>query len=150
MPLPDFNSLGDLPEGVHRTTFDEVLARFSKDTLQRQLVTARLGRVYDLARKTGKLERFVIFGSYITAKPDPNDVDIILVMRDDFHDEDQTDETSPVFNHLRAQGELGASVFWTRADTILLGTVDQFVAHWQVKRDHTRRGIVEVILEDSE
>ncbi|MCI0388550.1 MAG: hypothetical protein MOB07_07260 [Acidobacteria bacterium] len=150
MPLPEFNSLGDLPEGVHRTTFDEALARFGQGSLQRQRVTARLNRVYELAQKTGKLERFVIFGSYVTAKSDPNDVDIILVMRDDFREQDYSEETLPVFNHLRAQRELGASVFWIRADMVLLETVDQFVAHWQVKRDLTRRGIVEIILEVSE
>ena len=80
MTLPEFNSLGDLPEGVHRATLDETLARFGQGSLQRQLVTGRLSRVYELARKTGNLERFVVFGSYVTAKPDPNDVDIILVM----------------------------------------------------------------------
>jgi predicted nucleotidyltransferase len=150
MPLPEFNSQGDLPEGVHRATFDETLARFGQGALQRQLVTARLSRIYELARRTGRLERFVIFGSYVTAKPDPNDVDIILVMRDDFREQDLSEETLPVFNHLRAQRELGASVFWIRADVVLLETVDQFVAHWQVKRDLTRRGIIEIILEGSE
>jgi hypothetical protein len=58
-----------------------VLARFSQGTPQRQLVTARLARIYELARVTGKLERFVIFGSYVTAEPEPNDVDIILIRR---------------------------------------------------------------------
>jgi hypothetical protein len=85
MPLPPFDHRGDLPEGVHRAALDEVLARFGQDTPQRQLVTARLLRVYELARKTGKLERFIIFGSYVTAKPAPNDVDIVLIMKDDFH-----------------------------------------------------------------
>jgi hypothetical protein len=32
-----------------------------------------------------------------------------------------------------------------RPAAILIGTLDEFVAHWQVKRDKTRRGIVEVI-----
>lgn len=149
MPLPDFNSFGDLPEGVHQATFDEALTRFGQGSLQRQLVTARLNRIYELAQKTGKLERFVIFGSYVTAKHEPNDVDIILVMRDDFKEQDYSEETTPVFNHLRAQRELSASVFWIRANVVLKETVDQFVAHWQVKRDLTRRGIVEIILEVS-
>src|SRR5262245_15785771 len=92
MPLPEFNSLGDLPEGVHRATIDDALARFGQGSLQRQLVTARLNRVYELAQKTGKLERFVIFGSYVTAKPDPNDVDNILVMRDDFSEQDYSED----------------------------------------------------------
>src|SRR5262249_42608868 len=62
---------------------DEVIAQFGSGTSQRQVVTARLQRIYHLARATGKLERLILFGSYITAKPDPNEVDIVLVMRDD-------------------------------------------------------------------
>jgi hypothetical protein len=147
MPLPEFDSRGDLPTGVYRVSLDEVIARFGHGTPQRQLVSARLLRVFELASRTGKLVRFIIFGSYVTAKPDPNDVDIILVMRDDFREQESDEETAPVFHHLRAQPELGASIFWTAPCGILLETVDQFIEHWQIKRDHSRHGIVEVILE---
>ena len=147
MPLPELDTHGDLPPGVHRASLDEVLNRFGHGTPQRGLVTARLVRVYELASGTGKLERFIIFGSYVTDKPDPNDVDIILVMRDDFGEQDYTEQILPVLDHLRVQRELGASVFWTRPGGLLRETVDEFVAHWQVTRDHGTRGIVEVVLE---
>ena len=147
MPLPELDRYGDLPVGVHQASLDEVIARFGHGTPQRRLVAMRLLRIYDLARGTGKLERFVIFGSYVTAKPNPNDVDIILIMRDDFRERECDEETAPVFHHLRAQAELGASVFWTAPCGVLLETVDQFIEHWQVKRDHSRHGIVEVIRE---
>jgi len=88
MPLPAFNNRGDLPEGVYKVSLDEVVACFGRGTLQRQLVTARLGHIYELAQATGKLVRFVIFGSYVTAKLEPNDVDILLVLRDDFREQD--------------------------------------------------------------
>ena len=78
MPFPQLNRAGELPAGVHQATIDEVMAQFGSGTPQRQAVTARLQRIYDLARATGKLERLILFSSYITAKPDPNDVDIIL------------------------------------------------------------------------
>jgi hypothetical protein len=142
--LPNFNEDGDLPEGVHRATLDEVVARFGQDTLQRRTVTVRLLEVYRLAAATGKLERFVLFGSYVTAKPEPNDVDIILVMRDDFLEPECDEETRGVFNHERAASEWGASIFWTTPSGILVGTVDDFIAHWQVKRGPGRRGVVEV------
>jgi hypothetical protein len=99
---------------------------------------------YLLARRTGKLQRFIIFGSYVTTKPEPNDIDIILIMRDDFLLPECDEETSPVFYHLQAQAKLGASVFWTSPSGILLETVDQFIAHWQITRDQSRHGIVEV------
>jgi hypothetical protein len=147
VPVPEFDRAGDLPLGVHQASLDEVVIRFGQSTMQRQVVTARLRRVYQLASSTGKLERFIIFGSYVTAKPNPNDVDIILVMRDDFRLSESDEAAAPVFHHLRAQAELKASVFWTTPCGVLFGTVDQFIRHWQIKRDHERRGIVEVTLE---
>ena len=66
-------------------------------------------------------------------------------MRDDFCEQDYTEELLPVLNHQRAQSQLGASVFWIRSSSVLLESVDEFVAHWQIKRDLTRRGIVEIV-----
>lgn len=115
---------------------------------QRQLVTGALTRIYELAQRTGKLERFVVFGSYVTAKPEPNDVDIILVTRDDFTEQDYDADIFPMFDHLRAQQELGASLFAIRPAFIFGETVDEFIAHWQIKRDLSRHGIIEVISEN--
>jgi predicted nucleotidyltransferase len=105
----------------------------------------KLTRIHELAQGTGKLERFVIFGSYVTAKREPNDVDIILVMRDDFGVEDYEPDVFPMFDHLRAQRELGASLFVIRPAFVHGESVDDFIAHWQLKRDSERRGIVEVV-----
>lgn len=147
MSLPAFDSRGDLPVSVHPATLAEVIARFGYGTPQREFVTARLMRVYELARATGKLLRFVIFGSYVTDKPAPNDVDIILVMADDFTEQDYAPGLFPVFEHLRAQQELGASIFAVRPGFVIGETVDDFIAYWQTKRDKSRHGIVEVIPE---
>jgi hypothetical protein len=91
------------------------------------------------------LERFIIFGSYITSKLEPNDVDIVLVMRDDFELATCGEETGKLFEHTQAESEFGASVFWIRASFLLLETVDEFISYWQIKRDRSRRGIIEVI-----
>jgi hypothetical protein len=147
MPLPAFDSRGDLPVGVHRATLAEVTARFGHGTPQREFVTSRLVRVYELAQRTRKLERFIIFGSYVTTKSDPNDVDIILVMADDFTEYDYDPVLFPIFEHLRAQQELGASIFAVRPGLVVGETVNDFIAYWQIKRDKSQHGIVEVILE---
>jgi hypothetical protein len=99
MALPNLNSAGDLPEGVYQATIDEVLAWFGSGTLQRQAVTGRLLRIYHLARATGKLDRLILFGSYITATPNPNDVDVVLVMRNDFDVQAYAEETQALFDH---------------------------------------------------
>ena len=68
-------------------------------------------------------------------------------MRDDFLLPECDEAAAPIFDHLLAQSELGASVFWITPANVLLETLDEFIASWQIKRDHTRRGIVEVIQE---
>ena len=105
----------------------------------------RLERIYSLVRATGHLARFIIFGSFITAKPEPNDVDIFLLMDDDFDVSKVTGEAAILFDHLAAQNYEGASIFWVRR-LGALGGEQTAIEDWQIKRDGTRRGIVEVML----
>ncbi|MGZ8533541.1 MAG: DUF6932 family protein, partial [Candidatus Binatia bacterium] len=58
--------------------------RFGSGSAQRSIVADRLARIYQLAVSTGQLARFIVFGSFITAKPHPNDTDILLLMEDTF------------------------------------------------------------------
>jgi hypothetical protein len=108
MPLPSFNELGDLPEGRQVAPLDEVLARFGSGTAQRPDVTDRLRRIFSLAVATGHLDRLVIFGSYVSDIAEPNDVDVLLVMHNDFTTESCPAESLVLFDHARADQELGA------------------------------------------
>src|SRR5262245_47710607 len=141
MPLPDFNDEGDLPEGVYRATWDEVVARFGHGSPQRQEVTARLQRIRELALGTGFLDRLVLFGSFVTTKAEPNDVDVVLVMTDYFPLSRCPEAALAMFDHRRAADEFGASIFWIRPGMLLGQTLDEFIAGWQIKRDRRRRGI---------
>jgi hypothetical protein len=146
MALPDFTSTGDLPPGVHPASLEEVVARFGSGTARRQIVTETLRRIYALVRATGELQRFIIFGSYITAKPEPNDVDIVLLMADGFRPGRYDEATQQVFDHQQAAAHFGASIFWTSPlGLLLVEDVGEFLASWGIKRDRTWRGVVEVI-----
>src|SRR5262245_27726523 len=131
MPLPEFNEFGDLPEGKYLAALDEVVARFGSGTAQRRAVTDRLRRICQLAVASGQLDRVVVFGSYVSDVDEPNDVDVILVMRPGFRPEDSPAEVSVLFDHARANDELGASVFWVRPDMLLGEPLEQFLAFWQ-------------------
>jgi GH25 family lysozyme M1 (1,4-beta-N-acetylmuramidase) len=52
-------------------------------------------------------------------------------------------EVRLLFDHAFAQAHFGASVFWLRR-LAALPNEELAVASWQLKRDGTRRGIVEV------
>jgi hypothetical protein len=144
MALPTFNEFGDLPEGVYPLTLPDAIAHFGTGSSSRQEATARLQRVWDLAIKTGFLTRIIVFGSYVTNKTQPNDVDVILIMDNDFVLANCPPASLVLFDHARADAELGASVFWIRPEMLIAETVDQFIAGWQLTRDYRRRGILEI------
>jgi hypothetical protein len=146
MPLPDFNTNGDLPPGVHRASWIEVMGHFGGGAGQRDVCTRRLAHIYELARRTDCLRRFVLFGSYVTTKANPNDVDVILIMDDAFRLENCPMESRALFDHAVAQARYGASVFWMRPALLIGETVEQFIDYWQIKRGGGQRGIVDVIL----
>ena len=146
---PEFDHNGDLPVGIHEATLDDVLQHFGTGTVQRRLIGQRLERIYRLVSNTGQVARFVVFGSFVTAKPDPGDVDIFMLMEDSFDSNQVGGEAAIIFDHLAVQNLEGASVFWIRRLAAIDGD-QEALEHWQIKRDKTRRGIVEVISDDSE
>jgi hypothetical protein len=148
MALPQFNSAGDLPEGIHAATIEEVIARFGTGAAQRKVVGERLQRIHELAASTQQVCRFVVFGSFVTAKAEPRDVDIMMLMNDDFDVRSVTGEAAMVFQHADADSHFGASVFWVRRSAAF-GGEQSLLEHWQLKRDGGLRGIVEIV-EDRE
>ena len=91
--IPELHD-GVLPEGIHICTLEEVentFGRFNRSD-KRPRLTEKLRRYVVDARNAGIATAVIVDGSYITQKPEPNDVDLILVLRADF---DLTQELRP-------------------------------------------------------
>ena len=146
MALPPLTDAGELPLGVHRASLREILDQFGVDSAQRKVLALRLDRVYRVAEATDHLARFVVFGSFVTSKLEPQDVDVFLVMEDTFDASQLAGDASPLFDHAAAQAHFGASVFWVR-HRAAWPDEQAAVEFWQVKRGGGRRGIVEIITE---
>lgn len=99
MSLPNLNDAGELPEGLHQATIDEVIAQFGRGTSQQEIMSARLRRIHQLAKDTNHLQRLIIFGSYITSKPEPNDIDLVLIFDDDFDITTCAEDEKRLLNH---------------------------------------------------
>lgn len=69
-------------------------------------------------------------------------------MDDNFDMSKLTGETRVLFDHAAAQAHFGASVFWLRR-LAALGGEEQAITGWQIKRDGTFRGIIEIVEEQS-
>jgi len=81
--IPAFREDGYLPEGLHLAGEAEVIARFGSATSKRRLLALRLRRWIDLSREVGA-KRLFVDGSFVTAKPDPGDLDAVVWLSADF------------------------------------------------------------------
>jgi hypothetical protein len=83
--IPEFREDGYLPEGTHLATEAEVIFRFGTGTARRRRLALRLPRWIELGRAIAA-HRLFVDGSFVTFKPEPNDVDVVVWLPDDFVD----------------------------------------------------------------
>jgi len=145
--LPAFNQDGNLPEGVYSATESEMLSRFAATSPRRKWLGERLGDLLKTARSAGKLERVFLWGSFVTSKESPNDLDAPSVMAADFDLEQVSNDCRVVFSYAQARIRFTADVFWTKA-SIGQETLDLWLDTYQLGKDLKRRGIVEVVSHD--
>ena len=142
--LPGLNAQGDLPVGIHPAGWKELEERFGRAGESRTRAFARLKHLHELATRTNGLRRFLVFGSFVSSVPEPRDVDVVLVMAQDFRIEDGPRESRTLFSHADAQARYRASIFWLREGMLPEPLMQDFLEAWQRKRDGTKRGIVEI------
>lgn len=78
---------GVLPEGVHSCSFEELAAIFGHigSSDRRARLTGNLDRYLEEARRSGIAVAVVVDGSYVTSKDHPEDIDIVLALRNDLN-----------------------------------------------------------------
>lgn len=87
MPVPGLDANGLLPDGLHDCSLDEIRARFGmfQITDWRPKLFDKLELLVKQAWHTEMVAEIVVDGSFVTATPHPNDIDLILVLDAD-HD----------------------------------------------------------------
>lgn len=79
MSLPDFTRDGYLPPGIHAASLSEVQARFGTGSPARQRQIGLLQQVMEAARAYPTIKRALLWGSFVTVKREPNDLDYSVV-----------------------------------------------------------------------
>lgn len=80
--IPAFNENGWLPEGVYDCSLDDAAARFGTFQVsdRRPRLWAKFAEFVADAKTCGLIESLLLDGSYVTAIPEPNDIDIVIVV----------------------------------------------------------------------
>ena len=81
--IPELQDDGYLPPGVHSADSHEVCNRFGHQSEIRTIQAESVRWLVDIARRAGVL-RLVINGSFVTDVLEPNDVDCVLLIGEDF------------------------------------------------------------------
>lgn len=82
MAIPPLNEHGWLPEGIHDCTLEEAAARFGgfQRSDRRPRLWAQFLEFVREAQAGRMIEAIIVDGSFVTAEPAPNDIDLVLVM----------------------------------------------------------------------
>ncbi len=132
--IPEFQDDGYLPPGVHLANADEVLERFGYQSEIRKVQAESIRWLVGIARRAGVL-RLVINGSFVTDELEPNDVDCVLLIGDNFPDDPD------------AESELLAGLPFLDIQIVKEEAFTVLVEHFfGTDRVHRPKGMVEVLL----
>jgi hypothetical protein len=135
MPIPDFTDEGLLPPGIHLATVEEVGLRLGAASPQRAVIMESLVWAVEAARRAG-VARFIVDGSFVDKKPEPNDADCVLLLAADYpRDALAARELEEGFPYV---------------ELILFESVEDFegfaARQFEIDRTGRRRGLVEIRL----
>ena len=147
--IPVFQKNGHLPKGLYKATLHEVREVFGTGSARRKLLIGNLENIIELAKSTGKLERVIVWGSFVSNKEFPQDIDLLLIMSDDFDVDANPPEVKRVFGYAQGRIAFNADIFWTKS-SIGEEVIDLWLETYQMTRDFESRGIVEVMISDKE
>ena len=140
--LPEFNSYGDLPPGVHPAAWKEFETRFGASTLRRVWLLGRLRALLDHAASTGKLSR-VFIGEASSRRNRIREISMFSwIMDESFESEQASPAAQAVFDSARAKLLFSADVFWARA-SIGSEALQLWLDTHQSSRGFRKRGIVD-------
>jgi hypothetical protein len=133
------------PPGIHHTTFEEFKQRFVyfNRSDRRFRLFDRLQTVYEEARRSDIVRRFLVVGSFVTSKPEPNDFECILVLEPSIIERVLRPMEYDLVSIPMARRKFGGDVFSYREGTPAL---DEMIEFFQLTRSGQRMGIVEIQL----
>ena len=135
MSLPALLPNGFLPPGIHVAILPDIIAKFGIGNPRRHVLGTRLQELLRVARSTGTLRHAFIYGSFVTDKPFPRDLDVFLFTQEGF---DRVFRQLPqlqknIFEHDRARLMFEADVFWA-TEAIGLNELNSWLSVYTIPR----------------
>jgi hypothetical protein len=141
--IPLFRADGYLPEGLFVCSEAEAIFRFGTSSRRRRRLVLRLRQWVALGRQVGAT-RLLIDGSFVTAKEEPHDIDSVILLPPDFHEQ--------IMREYEPALELEGMLLTRQPEEIFAAEDvtdwDEWVAFFSRTResDGRRKGLVEIRL----
>lgn len=142
-PIPRFRSDGYLPEGVHACSLPDAVFRFGAATHRRRRLVSRLRRWAELAGEVGA-KRLLLDGSFVTDKSEPNDIDAVVLLPEDFATQVESGREPACELEEMLLTRQPAELFAAEDEQDWMGWVDFFSRTREP--DGRRKGLVEIVL----
>jgi len=148
MPIPALNEYGLLPPGTYDCTLAEIEQHFGQfqRSDRRCILFARLARFLREVAKVEFAVAIVIDGSFVTAKDEPNDIDLVLILseRHDFAAELRPFEYN-VVSKKRVLREYGFDIVIDGVGTVALTEHLEFFSRVREHAD-VSKGLLRVLI----
>ena len=138
--LPKFQKNGCLPGGLHKASLSEIKERFGSTSQERKELFRGLRSLIGLLQKHDKyIKKFLLNGSFVTAKEAPVDFDCILIVKEEF-DFDSKEAKQLQFAH-----ELFNAHLFTFSEKDMV-RCRRLIDFFGLDRERQSKGLVEVLL----
>ncbi len=135
-----------MPPGIHAATLAETLTRFGTGSAARQQQGQLLALVVQAALAYETIKRVLVWGSFVTDKPEPRDLDYSLVVSVEHRRTQITDLDRRFFVPHLARAHYGVDrSFLLLMDYPPVGYAEQ-IDFITTARDGTHPGIIEITL----
>ena len=148
MAIPALNAAGVLPPGLYDSAMAELRERFGafRESDHRARLFTRLQELHETVKSSGLFDALVVDGSFVTAKPKPNDIDVIALLKvgHDFERDLPMSEYSLVSRVLMRR-RYGFDVLVAENESPLYHTYLEFFSRVREIPD-IRKGLVRLVL----
>lgn len=126
-------------------SIQEIEARFGTSTPRRQFLFQQLQSLINRVRSIGGVKQVFLFGSFVTGKASPNDIDLFVVMNAAFSTANLRGQDLDIFQHDLCRIKFDADLFWV-AETVGADRIRDLLDVFSRNREGQAQPIIEVQL----
>jgi predicted nucleotidyltransferase len=123
-------------------SLDDLRLRFGTSTPRRQFLFRQLDIIIDQLRATRKLKQVFLFGSFVSGKASPNDVDLLVVMNAGFSTVQLGGKVLELFQHDVCRIRYHADLFWV-TEAVDKARIDDLLEVFSRDRDGRAQSVIE-------